>query len=181
MHAGIESIDSMDGLVAALQRLRVEAGNPSYGEVAQRIGRMRAARGLPEQVAAPSKSTVYEAFKLGRIRIDAQLVEDIAAALGLVGAEPKAWRDTARRISNSGPLHLPEIDELTELSTNERLIGRTEEIAAVRSALQTCAGGRDRRTSGDGQVGTCESCRPRRHVRPRRGLVGLASRTFSLD
>ncbi|MGO1775633.1 MAG: NB-ARC domain-containing protein [Agrococcus casei] len=137
MHAGIESIDSMDGLVAALQRLRVEAGNPSYGEVAQRIGRMRAARGLPEQVAAPSKSTVYEAFKLGRIRIDAQLVEDIAAALGLVGAEPKAWRDTARRISNSGPLHLPEIDELTELSTNERLIGRTEEIAVVRSALQT--------------------------------------------
>ena len=134
MDAGIESIGSMDALVAALQRLRVEAGNPSYGDIAQRIGRMRAARGLAEQVAAPSKSTVYEAFKTGRTRIDADLVQDIAHALGGDSAEPRIWRDVARRLSNSGPLHLPEIDQVTEQS-QQPLIGRHREIETVRDAM----------------------------------------------
>ncbi|GAB3034323.1 hypothetical protein GCM10011376_20630 [Nocardioides flavus (ex Wang et al. 2016)] len=71
-----------DELVARLHGLRADAGLPSYGEIAARVSRIRRERGASPEQARVGRTTVYDAFRLGRQRIDADLVGDIARALG---------------------------------------------------------------------------------------------------
>ncbi|WDG17280.1 hypothetical protein [Microbacterium sp. Clip185] len=74
-----------------LQRLRHEAGGVSYAEIAARITSLRANRSGRSSVAV-SRSTVYDAFRPGRTRLDAELVVDIVRSLGVSEAEAEGWR-----------------------------------------------------------------------------------------
>lgn len=139
MVPAIEQIETVPEFIAALQQLRTQAGGPSYAEIAGSIGTIRTARGLPSEHAAPGKSTVYEAFKPNRKRLDAALVEDIVAALDVDAAHPRQWRDTALRLTASGPLHLPEIVELGPAPSSERFVGRSDALRAVADRLQESA------------------------------------------
>jgi energy-coupling factor transport system substrate-specific component len=86
-----------DDLVGRLQSLRADAGMPSFGEVALRVSRVRRERGLTPEQARVGRTTVYDAFRMGRQRIDADLVGDIARALGADEESAEAWTDEARQ------------------------------------------------------------------------------------
>src|SRR5699024_8287350 len=73
---GAAAPDTVDRIVADLIELRTRAGVVPYAEISRRIGRRRAraANGGPTQV--PARSTIYDAFRSGRSRLDAELVAD---------------------------------------------------------------------------------------------------------
>ncbi|CAM3911139.1 ECF transporter S component [Janibacter anophelis] len=71
----------VDQIVRDLQVLRATAGAPSYAEIVRRVTAARQERGLSEAVARPARTTVYDAFRPGRARLDPELVADIAEAL----------------------------------------------------------------------------------------------------
>ena len=71
-----------DDLARSLQRLRHASGLPSFGDIAVSVSRVRLERGCTVDQARVGRTTVYDAFRMGRQRIDAVLVGDIARALG---------------------------------------------------------------------------------------------------
>ncbi|MGO2110462.1 MAG: ECF transporter S component [Pseudoclavibacter sp.] len=74
--------ESFDRIVGDLRALRDRAGVVSYAEIARRIGECRASEGARPAASTPARSTVYDTFKLGRARMNAKLVGEIAVALG---------------------------------------------------------------------------------------------------
>lgn len=88
--------ETLDGLAIRLQDLREHAGLPSYTELTLRIARQRQARGVPEAEARPGRTTVYDAFRVGRRRVDADLVVEIVRALGADDAHIVQWSRSAR-------------------------------------------------------------------------------------
>ena len=83
---------TLDELCLGLGRMRVEAGSPSYAEIARRIGQLRAG-------AEPAKVTVYDCFRPGRRRVDDGLIGDIVRVLGGEAADADGWRDAARALN----------------------------------------------------------------------------------
>lgn len=81
---------SLDDVAAQLRTWRREDGDPSFGEIARRVGVLRAAN--DGAAAEPGRSTVYDCFRDGRRRIDVALVVDIARALQVPDEQIPAWR-----------------------------------------------------------------------------------------
>lgn len=75
-----------------LGELRAWAGMPSYRLLARRVGPLM----RPARVVSPS--TVVDAFKAKRRRLDLDLVVAIVRALGLDRAEAVRWRDACVRV-----------------------------------------------------------------------------------
>lgn len=97
------SVDAtlLDEVVARLQNVREGAGQPSFGDIAIGVSRVRRERGLTHEQARVGRTTVYDAFRTGRRRLDADLVGDIVRALG--GGEGVADDLAARcRVAQSG-------------------------------------------------------------------------------
>ena len=72
----------MDRLVAELQLLRLNAGDVSYSQIADRVRELRQNRGETGSAAFVGRTTIYDAFQPGRHRISPDLIADIASALG---------------------------------------------------------------------------------------------------
>lgn len=88
-----ESSDrDLDALARDLQRLRLEAGAVTYTELAKRITHVRESRGMSHAVAKVARSSVYDVFRPGRKRVNAELVGEIVRALGRGENEAKAWQ-----------------------------------------------------------------------------------------
>jgi energy-coupling factor transport system substrate-specific component len=111
--------ETFDDLVTALHELRIQAGAPSYDELAARITRHRERRGLVPAAARVARSTVYDAFRSGRTRINAELLADIVTALGEDDAVVDQWRLRCMRArlsqaprSLNAPLARPMVPEL---------------------------------------------------------------------
>lgn len=85
-----------DLLTMRLQTLRLEVGEPSYAEIARRVGELRQGAGQSEHAARVARTTVYDAFRSGRARVNLVLVREIALALGAEHAQVDAWIETAR-------------------------------------------------------------------------------------
>ncbi|RJT91442.1 ECF transporter S component [Cryobacterium melibiosiphilum] len=110
----------LDRLVEDLQRLRNTAGDVSYAEIAARIARTREAHGTTPAAARVARSSVFDAFRPGRHRINAVLVEEIVRALGEDPVAAGLWRQrcldahlTGRRSAGSAIRH--EADAATGL------------------------------------------------------------------
>ena len=88
----MSSGDSLDELAHDLQRLRLEAGAVSYTELATRVTQLRESRGMSQAAATVARSSVYDVFRPGRKRVNAELVGEIARALGCGEDEATAWR-----------------------------------------------------------------------------------------
>ncbi|WP_394278600.1 hypothetical protein [Microbacterium sp.] len=86
------SASAHDAFAEDLQRLRISAGNLSYSAIAERVAAAREARGVSASAARVARSTVYDAFQPGRRRVDADLIAEIALALGQSDAEAAVWR-----------------------------------------------------------------------------------------
>lgn len=87
----VSGIGSLISVAEDLQQLRHEAGGVSYAEIATRVTSLRADRSGRSSVAV-SRSTVYDAFRPGRTRLDADLVVDIVRCLGVAEADAESWR-----------------------------------------------------------------------------------------
>lgn len=83
--------DDFDDIAKSLRELRARAGGPSYAEIGSRIALARIERGVPVSASVPARTTVYDAFRLGRSRINAALVGEIVRALGADDAEAEGW------------------------------------------------------------------------------------------
>ena len=82
----------MAEFVALLERLRVWSGNPSLRVLAKKVGPLlRPPRPM-------SHTTLADAFKPGRRRLDLAMVVAIVRALGLENAEVACWRDNCVRV-----------------------------------------------------------------------------------
>src|SRR5699024_8773403 len=84
--------DTVDRIVADLVELRTNAGVVPYAEIARRIGRRRERAGNQGPSHVPARSTIYDAFRSGRRRLDAELVGDIVIALGEDEQSAQAWK-----------------------------------------------------------------------------------------
>lgn len=84
--------DTFDSLVGDLRALRVNAGVLPYAEIARRIGRHRGQVNGDGVADAPARSTVYDAFRLGRSRLNAELVGEIVRALGEDEQSIRQWK-----------------------------------------------------------------------------------------
>jgi len=100
--------ETFETLVADLQALRIEAGGVTYDELAARITRARLAGGATPAAARVPRSTVYDSFRPGRRRINADLVAEIVIALGADDVMARQWRQRSLRARLSqGPAPLP--------------------------------------------------------------------------
>lgn len=127
---------SIDDLTGVLRELRAWAGNPSYAALAQRVARVRLARGMPRSEAVPGKVTVYDCFREGRRRLDMGLVLDLVTALG-AGAEDRVrWRQALRAVltPGAGPVQAG----LVVHPPVPHVVGRAAQCAQV---LDAAAGG----------------------------------------
>jgi energy-coupling factor transport system substrate-specific component len=75
-----------DSTVRRLQELRQAAGEPSYASIARAVAALRIQRGVKEEAALPPRTTVYDAFRLGRRRLDYDLVADLTSVLNAAAA-----------------------------------------------------------------------------------------------
>lgn len=139
--------DSLDRITLDLRRLRQQAGDVAYGEIARRIAKHREANGVDPVAARPARTTVYDAFRTGRSRINAQLVGEIARALGEDDAEATRWEHrclTVRGSSEPAQEHQPAPSTAHEPATEreeESARAWTMRPAAFRAVLAlTCLG-----------------------------------------
>ncbi|XVX21218.1 ECF transporter S component [Actinomycetota bacterium] len=88
--------ETFDDISAGLRELRAKAGYPSFTDLVLTIAQHRQARGIPASAARPGRTTVYDAFREGRSRIDAALVGEIVRALGCDEAQALEWEERCR-------------------------------------------------------------------------------------
>lgn len=92
-----DAADSFDRIAADLLALK-ETHTISYAELGRRIGEQRIGRGVPAAAAYPPRSTVYDAFRAGRTRIDPVLLRDIVNVLGVEADAAQSWVERAQRL-----------------------------------------------------------------------------------
>lgn len=115
--------------VRLLDEARINAGRPSYRTIAKRVGPLM----RPPRVVA--YSTVSDLFKVGRRRLDLDLVVAIVRCLGVAESEVARWRDACVRVhadaKSGGPTgvfrQLPH--DLSTFVGHERLLA--ELVAAL--------------------------------------------------
>ena len=95
-----QSTETLDRIADDLQQLRIEAGAVSYAEIASRIARHREAAGMTAASARVARSSVFDAFRSGRTRINADLVAEIVTALGGTDDDAEHWRSRCLRAVN---------------------------------------------------------------------------------
>lgn len=87
-----------DPVLRELNALRVVAGEPSYAEIARRLVEQRVAAGQSEHAARIARSSVHDAFRLGRARINVALVRELVQVLG---ADPERVDEWLTRVEGA--------------------------------------------------------------------------------
>lgn len=80
-----------DSLITELHHLREAAGSPSYEALTRSLIRQRMAEGQSEHQARIAKSSVHDAFRFGRSRINETLVRELVCVLGGDAAVVTTW------------------------------------------------------------------------------------------
>ncbi|MGC0418200.1 ATP-binding protein [Embleya sp. AB8] len=117
------------GFIALLGELRAWAGQPSYRTLAKRVGPLM----RPPQVV--SASTVIDAFKSGRRRLDMDLVVAIVRALGVDEPGVVGWRRACVAVhaaaKSTGPIGV-----FRQLPADPAgFVGRDEELARLEATI----------------------------------------------
>jgi len=89
---------TLDDLVQQLRSLKIWAGSPSYETIKDRVNRTWAAAGRPDAELA-GKTTVVDCFRLGRRRVNADLLVAIVQALHPDVGYVTQWRQALQVIS----------------------------------------------------------------------------------
>lgn len=88
-----------DSLITELHVLRTRAGSPSYAELTRRVVERRVADGQEVHAARIAKSSVHDAFRFGRTRINVPLVRELVAAMDGDPAVVEDWLTTCATAS----------------------------------------------------------------------------------
>lgn len=96
-----------DALIGELHAMRTSVGDPSFGEIARRIGEHRMEQGASQHAAHVAKSTVHDSFRMGRSRINLSLVKEIVRALGADESTVDQWL-RQKAAASSAPSPAPE-------------------------------------------------------------------------
>jgi hypothetical protein len=89
---------TLDGLVARLRALKVWAGDPSYECIKDRVNAAWTAAGRPAGELV-GKTTVVSCFRLGRRRLNPELIVAVVRALHADAGYVTQWRQALRVIS----------------------------------------------------------------------------------
>ncbi|HIY65038.1 MAG TPA: hypothetical protein H9830_02015 [Candidatus Agrococcus pullicola] len=129
--------ESFDRIAADLRAMRSAAGDPSFAEIARRVGALRAKRGVPEREQRVAKSTLYDSFRDGRRRMDVRVVMEIALALGLPEGAKSSWaaRVCAARAAADGSSVVSVSGAVPE--PVHSYVDREAELEQTESALQS--------------------------------------------
>lgn len=100
---GLQAPETIDDVIAELRELRRLRGEPSFAEIARRVTEQRTADGASEAAARTARTTIYDAFRPGRVRMDAELLRQIARALGEPSETAAQWAARARAAAPSRP------------------------------------------------------------------------------
>lgn len=98
-----------DHVAQQLIEWRHNADEPSYTEIALRISRAREGQGVDPPAARVGRTTVYDAFRLGRARINRGLVREIGQALGVSDADIAALLEGPRAVATPPTEAAPKI------------------------------------------------------------------------
>jgi len=90
-------LSAFDLIAEDLQRLRLDAGDVPYAEIVRRIASHRISQGADPGASRPARSTVYDAFRAGRTRLNVELISEIVRALGGTDEDVEKWRDRCLR------------------------------------------------------------------------------------
>ncbi|MGM1063716.1 tetratricopeptide repeat protein [Saccharothrix sp. Mg75] len=126
---------SLDDLVERLRLLKVWAGDPSYEVVKDRVNAGWAATGRPASDLA-RKTTVADCFKLGRRRVNTDLVLAVVHALHPDVGYVAQWRQALRVVGGEAAAASQVRVQDVLPADPAGFTGRTAESAALRRALE---------------------------------------------
>lgn len=101
-------LSAFDLIAEDLQRLRLEAGDVPYAEIVRRISSHRISQGIDPGASRPARSTVYDAFRAGRTRLNVELISEIVRALGGSDEDVENWRNRCLRARADRVIYVPE-------------------------------------------------------------------------
>ncbi|WP_139194815.1 ECF transporter S component [Arthrobacter sp. UCD-GKA] len=125
-------VGAYDEIALDLQQLRFAAGDVSYAEIVRRIAAHRERSGVDAGNARPARTTVYDAFRTGRTRVNPHLVGEIARVLGASEIESAQWEERcllARRNPPAAPAVTPEPYVLPEPAQSDPRPAMVEKAA----------------------------------------------------
>lgn len=88
---GSQHAGRWDPLINELHKLREAVGTPSYESLARKLIEQRITDGQDEHAARIAKSSVHDAFRFGRTRINEALVRDLVRVMNGDPATANAW------------------------------------------------------------------------------------------
>ena len=121
---------AVDELVLELRQLKATHGDPSFSELAKKVATVRLNRGLDLAAAKASTSTLNDAFKMGRTRLNPALISDIVIALTDDVGEGERWAQRCG-LANSGLIEGEKITPASDVVVpvvidSPQLVGRQE-------------------------------------------------------
>jgi len=125
---------TLDGLVERLRLLKVWAGDPSYETIKDRVNVAWAAEGRPASELA-GKTTVVDCFRLGRRRLNNELVVAVVQALHPDAGYVAQWRQALQVISGESTAASQVRVQDTLPQDLAGFTGRTTELNRLRQAL----------------------------------------------
>lgn len=133
-----------DHLIAHLHSLRVEAGNPSFAELSRRLVDQRVRDGMDVHGARIAKSSVHDAFRFGRTRVNVPLTQEIVRALGGDPDQVLTWMQESRAgdevASGPPPAAVQSLDQGPAPVAVEQPRGRQVLLLAVACLVLNLAG-----------------------------------------
>ena len=133
--------DTIDGIITDLRELRSASGSPSYAELGRRVGELRVQRGVRPAAAVPARSTVYNLFKAGRVRMDHALLRDVVLALGESSETADGWVERCRRahrVASPSPASASPAPDPAATSSHRAFSPRQLPIGATTAILLGC-------------------------------------------
>ncbi|GLY98088.1 tetratricopeptide repeat protein [Actinoplanes sp. NBRC 103695] len=128
-----DQASDLDGSAERLRLLKAWAGGPSYEIIKDRVNAAWTAAGRPAAELA-RRSTVADCFRLGRRRVNADLIVEIVRALHPDDGYAERWRQALRAIGGEleAVSQVRVQDTLPPLSPQETFVGRVAELDAAR-------------------------------------------------
>jgi tetratricopeptide (TPR) repeat protein len=125
---------TVDGLVERLRQLKVFAGDPSFETVKDRVNASWTAAGRPPAELA-GKTTVVDCFRMGRRRLNIDLVTAVVEALHPDPGYVAQWRQALRVVAGSGQAASQVRVQENLPSHEDDFTGRDSEQETLRAAL----------------------------------------------
>ncbi|GAA1625775.1 tetratricopeptide repeat protein [Actinoplanes couchii] len=130
---------SLDGLVDRLRALKVWAGNPSYAVITDRVNTAWRADGRPVAELA-GKTTVVDAFRTGRRRLNTDLVAAVVRSLHPDVGYVALWRQALRVVSGEAGAAAPIRVQDTLPPELAGFTGRSGELDRLTGGVHVIAG-----------------------------------------